>query len=257
MVKTISDPNAPKRPATAFFQWRAKYHNKIKQSMPVSHTFGELAKKFSEEWSRLSEAEKKPFEEKYESQRKTYVKLMTAYKHTENFRRFQRQKKEFKVESAKKGKFAKDPNAPKKPQTAYFAFMADKRETVKRENPEINHKDVLRKLGELWNGLTVAQKGPYEKTAAASKKKYEKEFAVYQKSAGYKTYMESKEQFQKEKKTKVAKLEAKLTPKKKETKPAKKTSKKKSSSKKLARVTKKGSKSKSKAKAKKATKKSK
>jgi len=257
MVKSISDPNAPKRPASAFFQWRSAVHNKIKNSMPVSHTFGELAAKFSEEWKKLSDADKKPFEEKYELQKKTYDKLMNAYKHTENFRRFQRQKKEFKVESAKKGKFAKDPNAPKKPQTAYFAFMADKRETVKTENPDITHKDVLRKLGELWNGLSAAQKGPYEKTAEASKKQYEKDFAKYKSSPGYKTYQESKDAFNKEKKAKVAKLESKLTPKAKKEKSAKKSSKKKSSgAKKPARVTKKGSKgkSKSKAKAKKATK---
>merc|ERR1719461_1242642 len=139
--------------------------------------------------------DKKPFENKYEQDRKTYDKLMTAYKHTENFRRFQRQKKEFKVESAKKGKFAKDPNAPKKAQTAYFAFLADKRESVKKQNPDISHKDVLRKLGELWNGLSVSQKAPYEKTAEESKKKYEKALAAYQKSAGYKAYQLSKEQF--------------------------------------------------------------
>lgn len=259
MVKSISDPNAPKRPATAFFQWRAKVHNKVKNSMPVSHTFGELARKFSTEWKKLSDAERKPYEEKYESQRKTYEKLMNAYKHTENFRKFQTKKKQFKVESAKKGKFAKDPNAPKKPQTAYFAFLADKREHVKAQNPSISHKDVLRKLGELWNALTPAQKGPYEKTAEASKKKYEKEFATYKKSAGYKAYMASKDEFQKEKKAKVAKLESKLTPKK-EAKAAKaaKASKKKSGSKKPARVTKKASKkSKAKSKAKKATRKAK
>lgn len=256
MVKSISDPNAPKRPATAFFQWRSKNHNKIKNMMPVSHTFGDLARRFSEEWQRLSAAEKKPFEETYEKQRKTYEKLMTAYKHTENFRRFQRRKSEFKVESAKKGKFAKDPNAPKKPQTAYFAFLADKRESVKKQNPEISHKDVLRKLGELWNGLTAPQKLPYEKTAEVSKKTYEKELAAYQKTPGYKAYQASKEQFQKDKKAKVAKLEAKITPKKQ---PAKVVKEKSSKKKKSASKAKKGSKSKSKAKAKakKASKKSK
>jgi len=248
MVKSISDPNAPKRPATAFFQWRSKVHNKIKNSMPVSHTFGELARKFSEEWGKLTDADKKPFENKYEQDRKTYDKLMTAYKHTENFRRFQRQKKEFKVESAKKGKFAKDPNAPKKPQTAYFAFLADKREQVKNDNPDMTHKDVVKKLGELWNELKADAKKPYEKTAEASRKVYEKALTVYKKTPGYKTYMEDKEQFQKDKKATVAKLEGKLTPKAK--KEPKSEKKKKSSSKKRAGVSKKGSKGKSNSKAK-------
>merc|ERR1712124_105502 len=219
-----------------------------KNSMPESHTFGEPARKFSEEWGKLTDADKKPFENKYEKERKKYDKLMTVYKNTENFRRFQKQKKEFKVESAKKDKFAKDPNAPKKPQSAYFAFLADKREEVKNDNPDMTHKDVVKKLGELWNELKPNAKKPYEKTAEASKKVYEKALIVYKKSTGYKTYIKNKEQFQKDKKATVAKLEEKLTPKaKKEPKSAKK----KSSSKK-----KKGSKGKSnsKAKAKKAKK---
>lgn len=252
MVKSISDPNAPKRPLSAFFQWRLSVHNKIKKSMPVSHTFGDLARKFSEEWKALSEAEKQPYVEKCEAQKKTYEKLMAAYKHTENFRRFQRQRKEFKVESAKKGKFAKDPNAPKKPQTAYFAFMADKRAVVKQENPEISHKEVLKKLGELWNGLSDTEKQPYEKISQESRKTYEKAIAEYKKSDGYQAYQESKAKFNKDKKAKVAKLESKLKPKKEAGE-----KKKKSSAKKVAKVTKKGSKTKSKSKAKKAAKKTK
>jgi len=257
MVKSLSDPNAPKRPLSAFFQWRSHVHNKIKNSMPVSHTFGDLARKFSEEWKALSEAEKKPYLEKHAVQKKTYEKLMTAYKHTENFRRFQRQRKEFKVESAKKGKFAKDPNAPKKPQTAYFAFMADKRNVVKQENPEISHKDVLRKLGELWNGLSDTEKKPYQKISDESRKTYEKAVAEYKNSAGYQAYQASKAQFNKDKKAKVAKLESKLKPKTE----AQGSKKKSSGKKKPARVTKKSSKPKKvskpkgKAKAKKATKK--
>jgi len=255
MVKSISDPNAPKRPASAFFQWRAKSYTKVKMSMPVSHTFGELAKKFSEDWNKMTEAQRKPYQDKFELEKKTYEKLMNAYKHTENYRRFQRKKKEFKVESAKKGKFAKDPNAPKKAQTAYFAFLADKRESVKTKNPKLSHKDVLKKLGEMWQKLSAAQKTPYEKKAEASKKKYEKELAAYKKTAGYKAYMASKEQFLKDRKTKVEKLEAKLTPKKSAKKAAKATKSK--PAKKVARVakrsTKKGTKSKAK-KARKATK---
>lgn len=40
--------------------------------------------------------------------------------------------------------------------------------------------DVGKMLGEKWKSLSDAQKGPYEKKAAADKKRYEDEKAAYQ-----------------------------------------------------------------------------
>lgn len=46
-----------------------------------------------------------------------------------------------------KGKQAKDPNAPKKPLTGYFLFLADFRE--KHRGKDIPNKDLL-KMGKCW-----------------------------------------------------------------------------------------------------------
>lgn len=60
----------------------------------------------------------------------------------------------------KKEKKVKDPNAPKRPISAYFAFAADKREQIKKENPGFKVTDISKRTGELWKDLTEAEKKP-------------------------------------------------------------------------------------------------
>jgi hypothetical protein len=49
-----------------------------------------------------------------------------------------------------KAKKAKDPNAPKKPRSAYIFFSTEKRPIVKEEEPELTFGDLNRRLGEMW-----------------------------------------------------------------------------------------------------------
>ena len=44
----------------------------------------------------------------------------------------------------KKAKKIKDPNAPKRPMTAYFLFMAEKRAEVLKNNPDFKIGDVAK-----------------------------------------------------------------------------------------------------------------
>jgi structure-specific recognition protein 1 len=60
----------------------------------------------------------------------------------------------------KKSKSKKDPNAPKRPQSAYFLWFNANREEMKKENPEMGVTDLSKKAGELWKQLedkTVSQ----------------------------------------------------------------------------------------------------
>ena len=61
-----------------------------------------------------------------------------------------------------KGKAAKDPNAPKRPQTAFFIFSAEKRDTIKTDNPGIAHTQIAVKAGEMWKALDADEKKEYE-----------------------------------------------------------------------------------------------
>jgi structure-specific recognition protein 1 len=44
----------------------------------------------------------------------------------------------------KKAKRKKDPNAPKKPMSAFFCFQMARRQALKGEAPDLNHKDIIK-----------------------------------------------------------------------------------------------------------------
>ncbi len=65
----------------------------------------------------------------------------------------------------------KDVNKPKRPQSAYFLWLADFRVRMKGKFAE--NKDLLRAAGDEWKELTDEQKKPYEEKAEGERKKYE------------------------------------------------------------------------------------
>ncbi|XP_038875553.1 high mobility group B protein 7 [Benincasa hispida] len=80
-----------------------------------------------------------------------------------------------KSKTAKKGKKDKDPNAPKRPPTAFFIFMDDFRKSYKEANPDSKGvKEVAKEGGEKWKSMTDEEKKPYQDKAAELKAEYEK-----------------------------------------------------------------------------------
>merc|ERR1712204_150430 len=55
-----------------------------------------------------------------------------------------------KAKPEKKQKKVKDPNAPKRPMSAYFPFMNEVRDATKAENPGLKIGDIAKLLGERW-----------------------------------------------------------------------------------------------------------
>lgn len=79
-----------------------------------------------------------------------------------------------------KGKKVKDPNAPKRPPTAFFVFMDEFRKIFKEANPD--SKDVKRvgkEAGEKWRSLTEEEKKPYLDKVVELKAEYEKAMELY------------------------------------------------------------------------------
>ena len=48
----------------------------------------------------------------------------------------------------------KDPNAPKRPMSAYMFFSNDARAEVKKENPDFKITDISKALGVKWGGMS-------------------------------------------------------------------------------------------------------
>merc|ERR1740123_1433495 len=96
-------------------------------------------------------------------------------------RRRERRKQELAGKRSKKAD--KDPNQPKKPQTAYWLWLGENRASLSKEVGADVTK-VAKLAGERWKVLPEKTKAPFEKTAAELKVAYTKALADYKKTAG-------------------------------------------------------------------------
>ena len=85
-----------------------------------------------------------------------------------------KEKKEKKQKRAKK-----DKDAPKRALSAFFFYNQERRETLKKEKPDLNNKDIIRTMSAEWNALSDEKKKPYIEKAEADKKRYEAEKKAY------------------------------------------------------------------------------
>lgn len=56
--------------------------------------------------------------------------------------------------SNKKKKAKKDPNAPKKPLTAYMLWLQEMRPSLKKKYPSASLPDLSKRAGEIWKTVT-------------------------------------------------------------------------------------------------------
>ncbi|KAK1343048.1 hypothetical protein QTO34_015820 [Cnephaeus nilssonii] len=148
------DPNKPrgKMSSYAFFVQTCREEHK-KKHPDSSVNFSEFSKKCSERWKTMSAKEKSKFEDMAKSDKARYDREMKNY---------------VPPKGDKKGK-KKDPNAPKRPPSAFFLFCSEHRPKIKSEHPGLSIGDTAKKL----------DKQPYEQKAAKLKEKYEKDIAAY------------------------------------------------------------------------------
>jgi len=73
----------------------------------------------------------------------------------------------------------KDPNAPKKPLSAYFLFSQEERLKVKNENPDFSITEVAKELGRRWATLEPSLKSSYENRYQDARKVYDSEMSHF------------------------------------------------------------------------------
>jgi hypothetical protein len=113
----------------------------------------------------MTDKEKKRFAEMAEKDKARYDREMSTYTPPAG-------------EGGRKRK-KKDPNAPKRPLSAFFLFCHDERPAVKLVYPTYSVGEVAKELGERWNKVTPEQKSKYEKQASVDKQRYEVEITNY------------------------------------------------------------------------------
>eukprot|EP00093_Oithona_nana_P006629 06629.XXX_36124_33230_1 [CDS] Oithona nana genome sequencing. len=82
----------------------------------------------------------------------------------------------------RKSKRTKLPGQPKRPMSAYFLWMNESREQIKKDHPGLSIAEFGKKAGELWKSMT--DKSEWEERAAEDKQRYDVENKNWLESGG-------------------------------------------------------------------------
>jgi len=169
------DPNKPRGRTTAYAFFVMEEKEKYQKANPgVKINFGDFSKQCGKKWQGMDEDAREPFDEKASEDKIRYDREMADYKPPAGAAKGKK--------GAKKRK--KDPNAPKRPQTAFFVFSTKHREAVKKELGEgVRVGDIAKRLGEKWKELADEDKTEYNEEAARQKVDYDKAMEEYRNGA--------------------------------------------------------------------------
>lgn len=160
-AKFKKHPDAPKRFRSAFIIFSQHRHKQLRAKLNAEG--GEIdtmniAGQISDEWRNLKPDAKRKWDE-------------MARKDKE---RYQREKAEYagpwKVRTNLRK--PKDPNSPKKPVPAYFAFSNERRQEVKNSHPSATNGEVSRLLSKMWKDAPEEVRKFYLDREAQEREKY-------------------------------------------------------------------------------------
>lgn len=171
--KAAKDPNAPKRPSSSYMLFVKVNRTRLAEENPNCKQT-QLMSIAGAAWKALEADEKKIYEDMNKKDKKRYEKEMESYTPPKGMTAGGKRKKE------------KDPNAPKRPSTPYFAFMNEKRAEIKRDNPDAGVADIGKIGGKLWSQLDDETKQGYTEEYQGKMEAWREEMAEYKKSSGAK-----------------------------------------------------------------------
>lgn len=167
-TRARKDPNAPKKARTAYIIFSIEEGRKVREANPeMSAT--EVVKEIGRRWNAVDPVKKSGYEMMAAEDRDRYQEEMESYSPPASP----------DYGSAKKGKRAKDPNAPKRPVSAYLSFFTVENKKVRAANPTMNVADVMKVTAARWGKLDNKARQPWEAKAAADKERYIAELAAY------------------------------------------------------------------------------
>eukprot|EP00536_Pseudo-nitzschia_multiseries_P001699 jgi/Psemu1/250897/estExt_Genewise1Plus.C_220028 len=96
-----------------------------------------------------------------------------------------RKKKPVEAAPISKKKPKKDPNKPKRAQTAFMIFSNENRERLKKENPELGFGDLSKLIGSEYKALGQETLADLDKKVQKEKARYEREMKDYTPPEGF------------------------------------------------------------------------
>ncbi|KAL3774583.1 hypothetical protein ACHAWO_006882 [Cyclotella atomus] len=177
--KKNQDPNRPKRNMSAFFLYSNAHRERVKQEQPDAK-FGDIAKFLSVEFKALEPDEKAKWDDLASKDKERYQREMESYvppsDESDSDSDDGKKKK-------KKKKQQKDPNAPKRNQSAFFLYSNATRAQVRTDNPDLAFGQVAQAISRNFKALPEEERAYWDEKAAADKERYQRELAEYKADA--------------------------------------------------------------------------
>lgn len=131
----------------------------------------ELVSKLGAMWRVMNTRDKAPFVKLAEKDKKRYEKEKKTWVDPDP---------EGLLDKRRRRKAPRKPG-PKRALSSYMCFVKLYRPTVKRNNPHLENKMIVSRLGALWRGMSASGKKKYEKEAEKDKRRYAREKAAWDK----------------------------------------------------------------------------
>ncbi|ORX95809.1 HMG-box [Basidiobolus meristosporus CBS 931.73] len=177
VIKAVDEKlTPPKRPLTAYLHFHKEFLNSLTPDEKTDIIA--TSKLVGEKWQKLTEADKKRYQEiaikdreAYETKHKQFMDSLSA----DDFVKLAQIRKLSKAQGKTFPKF-RDPNAPRKPMTSYVHFLKDKYSEVSAGS---SNTEIFRKIAQEWREIPESSKKHYEQLAADDKLRYEREIKEY------------------------------------------------------------------------------
>jgi len=165
------DKNAPKRALSAFMFFSNDIRDTVKREMPELE-FLQISSEIGRRWKETDAEQRKPYEELAAADKKRYLEEKEDYVPDPSF------------ESGRGTRKKKDPNAPKRPLSAYFFFCNEIRNEVRTANPNKKVTEIAQLLAERWRALPDKKRVKYQKMHEEAKVAYESSMNDYNAGKG-------------------------------------------------------------------------
>lgn len=185
--KYAADPNAPKRPLSAYFLFSADVRDSVVDNMSGDFSIGKVGKKLGAMWHALSNAKKAPYQKKYAAAKAKYDKAAAKYHATSGYAKWvegrDEHKKAQKATEKRNALKAMLTNKPRRGPGSYMRFCNANRKKFSGSITE-----VAQACGKAWANASDSQKAKFQKQSDADKTKYDKAMAKYVQTDEYKAY---------------------------------------------------------------------
>eukprot|EP00934_Nitzschia_sp_Nitz4_P006598 Nitzschia sp. Nitz4//scaffold191_size41780//39658//41064//NITZ4_007478-RA/size41780-augustus-gene-0.65-mRNA-1//1//CDS//3329540214//6588//frame0 len=148
-LKYKKAPQAPRRFKSSYMFFSTEKHKSIRRDLAEKGEVDKMsttdvAKMVSQAWKNLSNDEREEWEELARKDKARYEMEKAMYTGP------------WKVPAKRRSQ--KDPNAPKRPMSAFLSFSNAKRTEVKDSNPDMGNAEVSRILAQMWKDATEDEK---------------------------------------------------------------------------------------------------